>query len=148
MLSILTECRHSKNKYICIVHTMPHVYLIHFDKPIGNPDNPRAQAQHYLGWANDVLERLDQHKQGSSARIMRYVYQNNIGLSIVRLWEGSAYIESRLKLLHDNKSLCPVCNPLKWESVGCYQEEDTKRYFMARKVKKEKYQERITATGL
>ena len=30
-------------------HVQGTVYLLHFLEPIGNPANPRAMAQHYLG---------------------------------------------------------------------------------------------------
>ena len=32
------------------------VYLLHFLEPIGNPANPRAMAQHYIGWAAVAAE--------------------------------------------------------------------------------------------
>lgn len=47
------------------------VYLLHFDRPIGNAANRRAQASHYVGWALDVEERLDQHEKGQGAALTR-----------------------------------------------------------------------------
>jgi hypothetical protein len=34
------------------------VYLFHADRPIGNLANPRAQARHYLGYADDLTSRI------------------------------------------------------------------------------------------
>ena len=33
--------------------TVGWVYIIHFSRPLGNLDNPRAQARHYAGFALD-----------------------------------------------------------------------------------------------
>ena len=44
-------------------------YLLHFDEPIGNPDNPRGQAQHYLGYANYLPRRAEEHLTGRGAAI-------------------------------------------------------------------------------
>ncbi len=38
-----------------------HVYLVCFDRAIGDPDNPKGSASHYLGWAEDVEARMAEH---------------------------------------------------------------------------------------
>jgi hypothetical protein len=47
------------------------VYLIHFGWPLGDLDNPRAMAGHYLGTAYDLAARLRRHRTGMGAAIMR-----------------------------------------------------------------------------
>jgi predicted GIY-YIG superfamily endonuclease len=49
------------------------IYLLRFDRPIGDAGNPRSQAQHYLGWASDLDARLGQHRSGSGARLMEVI---------------------------------------------------------------------------
>jgi len=38
------------------------VYLLHFEEPIGDLDNPRGQARHYLGYTDDLEQRLQAHR--------------------------------------------------------------------------------------
>jgi hypothetical protein len=35
------------------------IYLLHFDRPIGDLSNPRGFASHYTGWTLDLPARLD-----------------------------------------------------------------------------------------
>ena len=91
------------------------VYLIHFDKPIGNPGNPRGQAQHYLGYANRLKERIAHHRNGTGARLLQVVNELGIGWKVVRKWEGDRALEGRLKRQHNSPRLCPVCNPTEEE---------------------------------
>jgi hypothetical protein len=55
------------------------VYLIHFDKPLGNLANTRGQAQHYLGYTDDLDARMEAHVSGNGARIMEVI--SNVGIS-------------------------------------------------------------------
>jgi hypothetical protein len=59
------------------------VYLLHFIRPIGNPDNPRGQAQHYLGWSLTPERRLNAHRECRGAAIMREVSRQGIGFLVV-----------------------------------------------------------------
>ena len=47
------------------------VYLLHFSQPLGDPHNPRGQAQHYIGSADNVSQRIAAHREGDGAAIMR-----------------------------------------------------------------------------
>lgn len=89
------------------------VYLIHFDRPLGNSSNPRGQAQHYLGSTVLRIEkRLSQHLAGRGAKITAAAVRNQISLNLVRVWnEGDRELEIWLKELHNNRLLCPLCNP-------------------------------------
>jgi len=88
-------------------------YLIHFDRPIGNPENSRGQAQHYLGsTVLKVEERYRQHINGRGAKITAAAIRKNISLKLVRVWhEGDRELEIWLKELHNHRLLCPICNP-------------------------------------
>lgn len=85
------------------------VYLIHFDRPIGNPNNTRGQAQHYIGWTECLADRLLAHFKGHGAAIMAFLSQSKIGWQVVRTWEGSRKLERQLKNRKQAKAFCPVC---------------------------------------
>lgn len=87
------------------------VYLVHLDRPIGNPKNRRAQAQHYIGWAADVAAREAVHRNGNGSAMLRWCVSNGVGFAIVRTWVGDRNLERRLKRRHEAPKLCPSCNP-------------------------------------
>jgi hypothetical protein len=88
---------------------IPQVYLLHFSAPLGNPQNTRAQASHYLGWALDVASRLAEHRAGRGAAITRAAVERGIDFDVVASWPGDRYLERRLKNLKATPRLCPVC---------------------------------------
>jgi predicted GIY-YIG superfamily endonuclease len=85
------------------------VYLIHFETPLGDLSNPRGQAQHYLGYTDDLEARLERHREGNGSAIMAAVSEAGIGWRCVRTWEGDRTLERRLKDRHNSPKLCPVC---------------------------------------
>src|SRR5204863_10213713 len=91
------------------VALMGTVYLLHFDTPIGNLDNPRGQAQHYLGWAYHLSSRMQEHLTGRGARLTQVFSERGIGFVIARTWPGDRWFERKLKNRHDAPSLCPIC---------------------------------------
>jgi hypothetical protein len=58
------------------------VYLLHFLEPIGNPTNPRAMAQHYIGWGLEAAERISVQTAGVGAAIVRHVQARGIGFVV------------------------------------------------------------------
>jgi len=85
------------------------VYLIHFDKPVGDADNPRGQAQHYLGYTDDLDARLEQHRAGNGARLLEVLRERGIGWRLVRTWSGDRRLERKLKNQKNSPRLCPIC---------------------------------------
>jgi hypothetical protein len=87
------------------------VYLIHFDRPLGDVTNPHGTAQHYIGFANgDGLEaRLEAHRSGNGARIMAAVEREGIGWQVVKTWPGDRDLERRLKCQKHAARFCPIC---------------------------------------
>ena len=94
------------------------VYLIHFDAPIGNPDEPKGQARHYTGHADDLEARTHDHHSANAARIMQAVNQRGIGWRVVRTWEGTRDTERQIKLLRAGNRLCPQCTPNPLSAAG------------------------------
>jgi len=85
------------------------VYLIHFSRPIGDLDNPRGQARHYLGFTQDLEARLEAHRTGNGSAIMAAVSRAGVGWTLARMWEGGRDLERQLKNQHNSPRLCPVC---------------------------------------
>src|SRR5262245_12167770 len=61
-------------------------YLLHFDRPLGNAENPRGQAQHYLGYADRLDRRALEHLRGHGAKITQALHARGIGFVIARTW--------------------------------------------------------------
>jgi predicted GIY-YIG superfamily endonuclease len=85
------------------------VYLLHFDAPLGNLDNPRGQAQHYLGWTPYLPARITAHLAGRGARLTQVARERGIGFVIARVWPGDRTFERRLKRRKEGPKLCPIC---------------------------------------
>lgn len=99
------------------------VYLLHLDRPLGNPGNRTGQADHYLGSAWSVTER---QATETSARcdvaILRAARAAGIGWRVVRCWPGDRKLERRLKDRGGASRLCPACGITPagpwWETDG------------------------------
>ena len=89
------------------------VYLLHFDQPIGDRSNPHAQAQHYIGWARHLRQRLWRHRQGKGARIVAAVINRGMGFQLARTWPGGPPLEKKLKNYKGANRLCPICQDRK-----------------------------------
>lgn len=84
---------------------MATVYLLHLTKPM-------CHARHYIGWAQDLENRLDHHRNGTGARMLQVAEERGIDFDLVRTWEDQdKTFERRLKNQHNAPRLCPICNP-------------------------------------
>lgn len=80
------------------------VYLIHFDRKLHH-------AAHYVGYADDVAARWQQHLKGTGARLTQVLNQLGIGYKIVRVFYGeSRKFERKLKNTNHTKHYCPICS--------------------------------------
>lgn len=85
------------------------VYLLHFNQPF-------KHARHYVGFTDNLDRRLNEHKQGKSARLMEVIKQAGIGFECVRTWNEDRKFERHIKTsYHDVPMLCPLCNPDGWQ---------------------------------
>ncbi len=78
------------------------VYLLHFSQPY-------KHAKHYLGTAKDLETRLEQHANGTGARLMQVIREVGLTFELARVWPGSRKLEKQLKRQKNSPRLCPVC---------------------------------------
>lgn len=89
--------------------TEGYLYILCFERAIGNPENRRALASHYLGWAMDLPGRLAQHASGHGSALTQAVVAQGIG------WRafykpGTPALERWYKARYKSTpSLCPHC---------------------------------------
>ena len=82
-------------------------YLLHFAQPIAPG---RHTCQHYLGFTEDLEQRLADHRAGRGARLTEVAKERGIPFYVVNLWPGGRDVETALKRLHNGRLLCPICN--------------------------------------
>lgn len=91
---------------------MGSVVLLHYNDRI----NPNRPARHYLEYtARTVYARVCDQKSGSrwrSAPICYAAFERDIDFVVARVWPNTdRRDEKRLRDLHNNPRLCPICNP-------------------------------------
>ena len=88
------------------------VYLLHFLEPIGNPANPHAMAQHYIG-VDLTGRRIQAQTAGAGAAIVRHVQARGIGFLVAATWPGGRALERQLKRRKHASRFCPICHQAK-----------------------------------
>lgn len=80
------------------------VYLIHLDKPL-------AHARHYIGFTNNLTQRMHDHELGTrGAKFLKAVRDKGINFRVVRTWpDGDRNFERKLHNRKKSGDLCPVC---------------------------------------
>lgn len=81
------------------------VYLLHFDQSYHH-------VRHYLGWTDNLEQRLEAHRSGNGARLIEVINEAGIGWTLARTWEGGRDLERRLKRQKNSPRLCPICRAL------------------------------------
>lgn len=89
------------------------IYLIHFDEPISRGILTRTGGEvwtrHYIGYTAILGERLQRHRSGGGANLLRVLRERGIGWRLARTWDGTRHDERRLKNWRKARKLCPVC---------------------------------------
>ncbi len=80
------------------------IYMLHFHQPY-------RHARHYVGWTEDLLDRLDRHANGTGARLIEVITQAGIGFTLVRICEGTRHTERAIKNSRCTPRCCPACTP-------------------------------------
>lgn len=89
--------------------TLGTIYILCLDRPIGNPDNPRALASHYLGFTADLARRLAEHAAGRGQPLTAAAVGLGIGWKVFYR-PGTPELERWLKAKYKNTPcLCPRC---------------------------------------
>ncbi len=79
------------------------VYLLHFSPPY-------KHAKHYMGFAEDIDRRIEQHRAGTGARLTQVAIDAGCRLILARIWPGAdRSTERRLKKRKESPRLCPIC---------------------------------------
>lgn len=102
------------------LHVPGWVYLLHYLRPLGNPDDPRGHAQHYWGWAglDGLPARLWAHWTGTcDARLPVAFYRAGIPFLVASIEPGTHELENRRKL-SSAKPRCLVCRGIREASCG------------------------------
>ena len=80
-----------------------HIYLLHFDPPL-------AHARHYLGWTQDLEQRIATHRAGQGSPLVAAAVAAGSEIQVARTWSDvDRHFERRLKNRHETPRLCPIC---------------------------------------
>jgi len=79
------------------------VYLIHLSRPY-------RHARHYLGWTQNLEQRLAEHRAGRGSPLLAAAIADGIELELAATWPGDRHEERRLHRYHNTpRRLCPIC---------------------------------------
>lgn len=81
---------------------MGYVYLIHFERPIGN-------AQHYTGYTDNFEKRVSEHRSGTGAELTRLAKEKGINWLVVRVWQDATLETEKSIKSMSTKITCPIC---------------------------------------
>jgi len=88
--------------------TQGEVYIFHFHAPLGNLTNPRAQAIHYCGFAEDLEARLAKQISGRGAKLVAAAIERGITYDLYH-WPACLAVEKLIKRRHRTALYCPTC---------------------------------------
>jgi hypothetical protein len=79
------------------------VYVLHFDPAY-------KHAGHYVGWTEgDVTERIAVHPHGRGSPLIRAAVAAGVDFQLAATYEGSGYLERRMKRWHHTSRFCAIC---------------------------------------
>jgi predicted GIY-YIG superfamily endonuclease len=79
------------------------VYLLHFGRRY-------KHARHYVGFTTDLTRRLQQHRGGRSAPLVRAAVADGIEIFLARTWATATVgFERRLHEM-GKRLICPICS--------------------------------------
>jgi predicted GIY-YIG superfamily endonuclease len=88
--------------------TQGHLYIFHFNAPLGNLANRRAQARHYCGFAENLDARLKKHMNGKGAKIVAAALSQGLIFEIYH-WPACLAQEKLVKAHKRTADFCPAC---------------------------------------
>lgn len=89
------------------ISTRSGCYLIKLSRPLGND---KHQAQYYLGASKNILQRFNEHCNGTGARFTQAAVEQGIKLEIVHVWrtrtaKEAYHLERQLRRQKNNRRL-------------------------------------------
>src|SRR5437868_7287179 len=96
--------------------TMGEVYLFHFNAPLGNLSNPRAQARHYLGFTDDLDARIKKQLAGKGAKLVAAALRQGLIFELYH-WPAPLATEKLIKRRKETHVFCPACCAAKGRRV-------------------------------
>lgn len=79
------------------------VYVLHFEPAY-------KHAQHYVGWTEgDVAERVAVHLRGRGSPLVRAAVAAGVDMQLAATYEGTRYLERRMKRWHHTSRFCAIC---------------------------------------
>jgi hypothetical protein len=88
--------------------TQGHLYLFHFNAPLGNLSNRRAQAQHYVGFAEDLDSRIAKQLAGKGAKLVAAALSRGLVFELYH-WPACLATEKLIKRRKETAVFCPAC---------------------------------------
>jgi 2'-5' RNA ligase/ribosomal protein S18 acetylase RimI-like enzyme len=100
--------------------TTGEVYLLHFNirpdevvQPTREDARKPFHARHYLGWAENAQSRIQEHRDGTGARLTQHLKSLGYTFEVAQIWNGeSRKFERRLKDQGGLSRHCPICQRL------------------------------------
>jgi hypothetical protein len=88
--------------------TRGHCYIFHFNAPLGNLSNPRAQASHYCGFAEDLDSRIAKQLAGKGAKLVAAALKQGLVFELYH-WPATLAVEKLVKRRKETAVFCPAC---------------------------------------
>lgn len=88
--------------------TQGHLYIFHFNAPLGNLSNPRAQARHYVGFCEDLDRRITAHLAGKGAKLVAAALKQGLVFELYH-WPACLATEKLVKRRKETAVFCPAC---------------------------------------
>ena len=88
--------------------TVVHLYLFHFNAPLGNLQNRRAQASHYVGFAEDLDSRIAKQLAGKGAKLVAAALVKGLIFELYH-WPACLATEKLVKKTKKTALYCPAC---------------------------------------
>ncbi len=88
------------------------VYLIHLSRAY-------RHARHYLGWTQNLEQRLAEHRAGRGSPLLAAAVADGIELELAATWSGDRYDERRRHRMKNSPArLCPICKAQRTTGVA------------------------------
>jgi predicted GIY-YIG superfamily endonuclease len=88
--------------------TQGHLYIFHFNAPLGNLANRRAQASHYCGFADDLDSRIKKQLAGRGAKLVAAAMKQGLIFELYH-WPACLATEKLVKKYKKTSAFCPAC---------------------------------------